>query len=83
VHEIFSALLHGGTLVLKDEDDPFAHLSHVDAIGVTPSILATLEPQKYQNLRVVSRTVRNVSCITVANSTLDYCDRGVPPAGVG
>lgn len=40
-------------MVLKIRDDPLAHLSNVNAIVATPSLLATLEPEKYENLRVI------------------------------
>ncbi|KAI0130233.1 nonribosomal peptide synthase GliP2 [Xylariales sp. AK1849] len=53
-HEVFSALLYGATLVLKNEENPFAHLSHVDATGITPSILATLDPEKYPDLKFIT-----------------------------
>ena len=54
VMEIFGALLHGATLVLKDESDPLGHLSRVDAACITPSILGTLDPEDYKNLKIVS-----------------------------
>ncbi|KAJ5898545.1 AMP-dependent synthetase/ligase [Penicillium tannophilum] len=53
VLEVFSATGFGGTLVLKDIDDPLAHLSIVDATVATPSLLATLDPENYRNLQVV------------------------------
>ncbi|KAJ5805380.1 AMP-dependent synthetase/ligase [Penicillium pulvis] len=53
VLEVFSAIGFGGTLVLKNIDDPLAHLSIVDATVATPSLLATLSPENYRNLQVV------------------------------
>lgn len=54
LHEILAALLYGATLVLKDENSPMAHLRHVDAADITPSMLATLDPDLHSNLKVVS-----------------------------
>ncbi|KAI2922883.1 hypothetical protein CBS147320_6340 [Aspergillus niger] len=51
VLEVLSATCFGATLVLKDFDDPLAHLNRVDAMVATPSLLATLEPKNYRNLR--------------------------------
>ncbi|KAI1825838.1 BcNRPS1, nonribosomal peptide synthetase [Xylaria intraflava] len=54
IHEIFSALSYGATLVLADEDgDPFAHLKKVNASILTPSIAKILEPSEYPNLTTV------------------------------
>ncbi|KAJ8109213.1 hypothetical protein ONZ43_g6197 [Nemania bipapillata] len=54
IHEIFSALGYGATLVLENEDgDPFAHLKKVTAAILTPSIAKVLEPSDYPNLRTV------------------------------
>lgn len=52
--EIFSALLHGATLVLRDPADPFAHLLKVDTVTMTPAVLSVLEPDEYPNLEIVS-----------------------------
>jgi non-ribosomal peptide synthetase component F len=51
--EIFSTLLHGATLVLRDPLDPFAHLARVNTASMTPSVLATLEPERFPGLEVV------------------------------
>ncbi|KAI1120260.1 BcNRPS1, nonribosomal peptide synthetase [Nemania abortiva] len=54
IHEIFSALSYGATLVLGDEDgDPFAHLKKVNAAILTPSIAKILEPSDYPDLTTV------------------------------
>ncbi|KAI0970900.1 BcNRPS1, nonribosomal peptide synthetase [Xylaria arbuscula] len=54
IHEIFSALSYGATLVLGDEDgDPFSHLKKVNAAILTPSIAKILEPSDYTNLTTV------------------------------
>ncbi|KAB2570960.1 Nonribosomal peptide synthetase 5 [Lasiodiplodia theobromae] len=54
VTEVFSSLLYGATLVLKDPGDPLAHLSKVDAIVATPSLVTNLDPADYPNLKVVT-----------------------------
>lgn len=53
VLEVLSAICFGGTLVLKDVNDPLTHLKKVDSMVSTPSLLATLEPEEFRNLRVV------------------------------
>ncbi|KAL9125340.1 MAG: hypothetical protein Q9217_005441 [Psora testacea] len=53
-NEIFSALLHGATLVLRNQCDPYAHLKKVDVATLTPSVMDALNPQDYPNLRVCS-----------------------------
>ena len=52
--EMFSTLLHGATLVLRDPLDPFAHLARVNTASMTPSVLATLELDRFPSLEVVS-----------------------------
>ncbi|GME32963.1 nonribosomal peptide synthase 2 [Neofusicoccum parvum] len=54
VKEVFSSLLYGSALVLKDPADPLAHLSKVDAIVGTPSLISNLEPAEYVNLKIVT-----------------------------
>jgi hypothetical protein len=53
VKEVFAALCYGATLVLKDPEDPLAHLSCVDATMITPTLLTTMDPREYPNLKVV------------------------------
>nr|ABV48729.1 non ribosomal peptide synthase [Penicillium lilacinoechinulatum] len=55
-NEIFSALLHGATLILRDPNDPLAHLSKADVSTITPSVLSALDPADYPNLRMVYAT---------------------------
>lgn len=54
IHEIFSALSYGATLVLPNTDDQFSHLCDVDSCLFTPSLAAILNPSDYPNLRYVS-----------------------------
>jgi len=51
--ELFASLTYGGTLVLKNLDDPFGHLKHVDAMVITPSLLSVCVPEDYKNLDAV------------------------------
>lgn len=51
IHEIFSALSYGATLVLANSPDPFSHLSLVDSAILTPSSAELLEPENFPNLR--------------------------------
>lgn len=53
IHEIFSALSYGATLVLKDRDHSFSILGSVDSAILTPSIANILEPAHYPNLKAV------------------------------
>ncbi|KKY39068.1 putative nonribosomal peptide synthase 2 [Diaporthe ampelina] len=54
VKEVFSSLLYGATLVLKDASDPLAHLSKVDATVGTPSLISSLDPAQYPNLKIIT-----------------------------
>lgn len=54
VNEIFASLLHGGTLVLKDKEDPYRHLKTADITAMTPSLMAALNPADFCNLCTVS-----------------------------
>ncbi|KAL4969533.1 nonribosomal peptide synthetase gliP [Aspergillus stella-maris] len=55
-NEIFSAILHGGTLVLRDPTNPLATLGKVDVATITPSVLSVLDPADYPNLSMVYAT---------------------------
>ncbi|KAI1370107.1 acetyl-CoA synthetase-like protein [Hypoxylon crocopeplum] len=52
--EIVSSLCYGATLVLKDPDEPFEHLKHVNATFATPSLFSALSPDDYENLDTVA-----------------------------
>ncbi|KAF4154974.1 hypothetical protein CNMCM6936_005559 [Aspergillus lentulus] len=54
IKEVFSTICFGATLVLKDPENPIAHLAKVDSTMATPSLLATLEPTDYPNLKVIT-----------------------------
>lgn len=54
IHEIFSALCYGATLVLRGNADPFDVLRRVDSAIMTPSAARTLAPKDFPNLKTVS-----------------------------
>ncbi|KAF4626875.1 hypothetical protein G7Y89_g11282 [Cudoniella acicularis] len=51
IHEIFSALSYGATLVLQASPNSFDHLKSVDSAILTPSIAKVLDPLDYPQLR--------------------------------
>lgn len=53
IHEIFSALSYGATLLLPHECDPFGHLAEADAAIFTTSVAKVLRPADYQKLQKV------------------------------
>lgn len=53
IHEIFSALSYGATLVLKDSEKPFEHLKTSNAAILTPSVAKVLHPEDFPNLQAV------------------------------
>ncbi|KAH8888279.1 acetyl-CoA synthetase-like protein [Thozetella sp. PMI_491] len=53
IHEIFSALSYGATLVLKNKEDPFEHLHSVDAALLTPTVANALQPASFERLSVM------------------------------
>lgn len=54
IHEIFSALSYGATLLMPGDCDPFGHLAEADAAIFTPSVAKVLRPGDYKNLKTVS-----------------------------
>ncbi|KXX77992.1 Nonribosomal peptide synthetase 10 [Madurella mycetomatis] len=55
IHEIFSALSYGATLVLpRDECDPLGHLADVDAAVLTPTVAAALRPDAPELARITT-----------------------------
>lgn len=63
IHEIFSALSYGATLVLPKSTDPFAHLREVDSAILTPSVAKVLHPEDFPALQYVG--VIYESCIAM------------------
>ena len=57
IHEIFSALSYGATLVLNDSADPFFHLKTVNSAVLTPSVAKVLSPGDFPDLETVQRNL--------------------------
>ncbi|OAG08642.1 acetyl-CoA synthetase-like protein [Paraphaeosphaeria sporulosa] len=53
IHEIFSALSYGATLVLNYGADPFAALRRSNAATLTPSVAKVLDPEDFPELKTV------------------------------
>ncbi|KAH7303238.1 hypothetical protein B0I35DRAFT_498680 [Stachybotrys elegans] len=47
IHEVFSALSYGSTLMLKDASQPFQVLKESDAAILTPSVAQALDPAEF------------------------------------
>lgn len=56
IHEIFSALSYGATLVLSNSMDPVSHLRSVDSAILTPSLAQKLAPEDFPQLKTVSHS---------------------------
>lgn len=54
IHELFSALTHGATVVLPSGSDPFGHLHSADSAILTPSLARLLDPDEFERLKWVS-----------------------------
>lgn len=54
IHEIFSALTHGATLVLSAGADALAPLGAADSAILTPSVARALDPSDYPDLQWAS-----------------------------
>ncbi|KAJ5107502.1 hypothetical protein N7456_004177 [Penicillium angulare] len=53
IHELFSTLSYGATLVLPDPTGPFDHLQRVDSAILTPSVAKILAPTDFPALKNV------------------------------
>lgn len=53
VHELFSALSYGATLVLKSKTETFGHLKIVDSAILTPSVASVLHPGDFPRLKTL------------------------------
>ncbi|RYP13124.1 hypothetical protein DL767_010883 [Monosporascus sp. MG133] len=53
IHEIFSTLSYGATLVLRDGARPFDHLKTCDAAILTPSMAKAFDVGEFPNLKTV------------------------------
>jgi amino acid adenylation domain-containing protein len=53
IHEIFSTLSYGATLLLKDPTSPLGHLRQADVVILTPSVARALDAADYLDLKMV------------------------------
>lgn len=53
IHELFSALSYGATLVLRLPGDAFGHLKLADSAILTPSIASVLDPADFPRLKTI------------------------------
>ncbi len=53
IHELFSALSYGATLVLKSKEETFGHLKIVDSAILTPSVASVLHPGDFPRLKTL------------------------------
>ncbi|KAJ6445344.1 NRPS-like enzyme [Purpureocillium lavendulum] len=53
IHELFSALTYGATVVLPSGSDPFGHLHSADSAILTPSLARLLDPEEFERLKWV------------------------------
>ena len=60
IHEIFSTLTYGATLVLQVDGDPFGHLGLVDSAILTPSMARILDPRDFKRLSTVSNAPNSI-----------------------
>lgn len=83
MHEVFSSLCYGSTLVLrKDDDDPYSHLSDVDVIAMNATVAGSLDPSEYPNLRYV-RALHVCGQLVAYQKTTGIRRRGANPTENG
>ncbi|KAK1849600.1 nonribosomal peptide synthase [Colletotrichum chrysophilum] len=88
IHELFSALSYGATLVLRETDSPASvhHLYAVDCAILTPSLASVLDPDDFPQLRtvyLVGEIVPQTVCDTWASSKTVYNMYGPTEATCG
>ncbi|KAM0255919.1 hypothetical protein ACHAQJ_005320 [Trichoderma viride] len=69
--EIFSALLHGATLVLRDSEDPYANLLKVNTAIMTPAVLSVLKPDEFPNIEIIYSTGESITSVIVQNFAMN------------
>ncbi|ERF72004.1 hypothetical protein EPUS_09263 [Endocarpon pusillum Z07020] len=75
IHELFSAISYGATLVLRQEGEAFGHLKTVDSAILTPSIASVLDPDDFPRLKtvyMVGEAVPQAVCNTWAARKVVY-----------
>ncbi|CAD6577320.1 MAG: hypothetical protein ASARMPRED_008215 [Alectoria sarmentosa] len=60
IHEIFSTLSYGATLILGNAVNPVGHLGSADSAILTPSIAKVLDPADFPKLRAVYLILYNM-----------------------
>ncbi|THC96836.1 hypothetical protein EYZ11_003660 [Aspergillus tanneri] len=86
IHELFSTLSYGATLVLRPEGGAFGHLKTVDSAILTPSIASVLNPDDLPQLKtvyLVGEAVPQAVCNTWATRTVLYNMYGPTEATCG
>ncbi|MCJ1247511.1 hypothetical protein MMC30_004725 [Trapelia coarctata] len=86
IHELFSALSYGATLVLRQEGDAFGHLKTVDSTILTPSVASVLDPDDFPQLKtvyLVGEAVPQAVCNTWAARKVVYNMYGPTEATCG
>ncbi|OCL06618.1 BcNRPS1, nonribosomal peptide synthetase [Glonium stellatum] len=86
IHEIFSALSYGSTLVLRGSPDPFSHLADADTAVLTPSIAKVLNPADFpflSSIYLVGEAVPQSVCDTWASRMTVYNMYGPTEATCG
>ena len=79
IHEVFSALCYGATLVLSTRNSLFDHLTTVDSAILTPSIARVLDPKMYPRLANVGLALLTGFCCHITNSHLGLSRRRASP----
>jgi amino acid adenylation domain-containing protein len=86
IHEVFSALSYGATLVLRPEGGAFGHLRTVESALLTPSIASVLNPDDLPQLKtvyLVGEAVPQAVCNAWASRTVLYNMYGPTEATCG
>jgi amino acid adenylation domain-containing protein len=86
IHELFSALSYGATLVLRLPGDAFGHLKLADSAILTPSIASVLDPAEFPRLKtvyLVGEAVPQAVCDTWASQKALYNMYGPTEATCG
>ncbi|KAK2023925.1 acetyl-CoA synthetase-like protein [Colletotrichum zoysiae] len=88
IHETFSALSYGATLVLREEGEEarFSHLKTVDSAILTPSLASVLDPDDFPSLKavyLVGEIVPRTVCDTWAAKKVVYNMYGPTEATCG
>jgi len=67
IHEIFSALSYGATLVLRNSVNRFENLRKADSAVLTPSVANVLDPVDYPKLTAVRSILCTIASLRLAD----------------